>query len=235
MPPDPPAHQMGDMSYKEMARMMSMDDTASVGALSIDQFDWRHTDGESAYAWDVYAWYGSDYDKIWLKAEGERAGGSTHEARTELLWDRIFSRWWSVQTGVRADLGEGPNRGWLAFGVQGLAPWFFEVEATAYLGESGRTAARFSVEYDLLFTRNLILQPQIELQLHGRSDPANGIGSGLSTAELGLRLRYEFRREFAPYVGVLWSHRFGTTADLARAQGDDTSSLAWIAGVRSWW
>lgn len=234
IPPDPPTHELGDMSYEDMARMMSMDDTEPVANVVIDQLDWRGG-GTDAYAWDAYAWYGTDYNQLWLKAEGERAGGVTREARNELLWDRIFSRWWSVQAGARLDLAQGPTRTWAAVGVQGLAPYFFGVEATAYVGDGGRTAARFAAEYDLLLTQRLILQPELQFNLYGKSDPANAIGSGLSNAELGLRLRYEIRREIAPYVGVLWSRRFGETADLARSAGEDASEIEWVAGVRLRW
>ncbi|MBX5462216.1 MAG: copper resistance protein B [Steroidobacteraceae bacterium] len=234
IPPDPPSHELGDMSYEDMARMMSMDDTEPVANVVIDQLDWRGG-GTDAYAWDAYAWYGTDYNKLWLKAEGERADGVTRESRNELLWDRIFSRWWSVQAGARLDLAQGPTRTWAAVGVQGLAPYFFGIEATAYVGDGGRTAARFAAEYDLLLTQRLILQPELQFNLYGKSDPANAIGSGFSNAELGLRLRYEIRREIAPYVGVLWSRRFGETADLARSAGEDASEVEWAAGLRLRW
>jgi copper resistance protein B len=234
VPPDPPSQEMHDMPYKAMVEMMAMDDTARFGKVLFDQLDWRDADGASVIGWDMQAWYGSDYNKLWFKSEGDRVDGSTEDARAELLWDRIFSRWWSVQTGVRHDLGAGPSRSWLAFGVQGLAPYFFEVEATAYLGEDGRTAARFSAEYDLLLTQRLILQPELEFQLHGKSDPERGIGSGFSDAQLALRLRYEFRREIAPYVGVAWVRSFGNTADLLRASGEDASDIEFLAGIRFW-
>ena len=121
-----------------------------------------------------------------------------------------------------------------ALGVQGLAPYFFEVEATAYFGEGGRTAARFSAEYDLLFTQRLVLQPELEFTLHGKSDPERGTGSGFSDAQLALRLRYEIRRELAPYIGVAWVRHFGNTADLLRASGEDDSDVQFLAGVRFW-
>jgi len=139
-----------------------------------------------------------------------------------------------VQGGVAHDFGEGPSRSWATFGVQGLAPYWFEVEALAYVGEQGRTAANVSAEYEMFLTQRLILQPKVELQLYGKDDPANGIGSGFSDAEVGLRLRYEIRREFAPYLGVVWSRKFGETADLAREHGDETDELQFVAGLRAW-
>ena len=168
-----------------------------------------------------------------LKSEGERIAGDL-DARSELLWDHVAARWWSLQAGIRHDLGEGPSRTWAAFGVQGLAPYWFEVEATAYVGEQGRTAARFSAEYELLITQRLVLQPRFEVSFFGKSDPRNGIGSGLADTDIDLRLRYEFRREFAPYVGVTWTHSYGTTADLARVSGRDTDDLQVVAGLRVW-
>jgi copper resistance protein B len=234
VPPDPPAHEMHDMPYDAMVEMMAMDDTDPFSRVLFDQLDWRDGDGADVFAWDAEAWYGGDYHKLWLKTEGDLTGGTVEEARAEALWDRVFSRWWSLQTGVRHDFGEGPSRTWAAFGVQGLAPYFLEVEATAYLGEGGRTAARFSGEYDLLLTQRLVLQPEIELSLHGKSDPENGIGSGLSDVQFGLRLRYELRREFAPYVGLVWTRRFAQTADFARAVGDDASDWQVLAGLRAW-
>jgi len=234
VPPDPPATELHAMPYRAMTRMMGMDDTASLGKILLDRLDWRDAGGASLFAWDAQAWYGNDYNKLWLKTEGERSRGTTEGARAEALWDRIVSRWWNLQAGVRHDFGEGPSRDWVAVGVQGLAPYFFDIEATAYLGDSGRTAARFSAEYDLLFTQRLVLQPQFEMNLYGKDDPANRIGSGLSNVELALRLRYEVRREFAPYVGLVWTHRFGNTADFAQAAGEDTSDVQFLAGLRVW-
>src|SRR5690606_2027313 len=148
---------------------------------------------DDGFAWDAHAWYGTDYDKLWLKSQGERMAGET-TSRIELLWDRIASGWWSVEAGVRHDVLEGPARRWAAVGVQGLAPQLVHAEATLYVGEQGRTAVRLSVERDLLITQRLILQPQLELAAYGKDDPANGIGSGLSDVGLGLRLRYELIR-----------------------------------------
>lgn len=135
---------------------------------------------------------------------------------------------------MREDFGEGPNRTWAAFGVQGLAPYRFDTEATLYVGRGGRTAARFQLEYEERITQRLLLQPKFEVNLYGEDDPQSGIGSGLSDTELGLRLRYEIRREFVPYIGVVWRQRFGRTADLYRAQGEHVSDLQFVAGLHLW-
>ncbi len=233
IPPDPPQHAMGDMSEEEMAALMNMDDNAPFGMVAFDQFEWRENNGRDALFWDGRAWYGNDYDKALLKTEGERIAGD-YEGSAELLWDRVVSRWWSFQAGISHDFAAGPSRTWAAFGVQGLAPYWFEIEALAYVGEQGRTAASFSAEYEMFLTQRLVLQPKLEFKLYGKDDPANGIGSGFSDAEAGLRLRYEFRREFAPYVGAVWARKFGETADLARQHGDEPDELQFVAGVRVW-
>lgn len=233
VPPDPPQHLMRDMSEQEMTELMDMDDTSAFGMVRFDQLEWRKIDNVDALGWDAQAWYGNDYDKVWIKTEGERLRGEV-EASSELLWDRVFARWWNVQAGVRHDVGEGPSRTWAAFGIHGVAPYRFEVEATAYVGEQGRTALRFSGDYEGLLTQRLILQPKLEFNLYGKDDAANGIGAGVSDSEFGVRLRYEFRREVAPYVGLAWIRSYGNTADLARAAGRDTSEMQWLAGIRFW-
>ena len=233
IPPDPPLHAMRDMSEEEMIELMEMNDNHAFGMLRADSFEWRDTDDGDVFSWDVQGWYGGDYTKLWLETEGEAHEGDV-ESRNELLIDRVVARWWSVQAGVRHDSGEGPSRNWVAFGVQGLAPYWFEVEATAYIGDEGRTALRVSAEYELLLTQRLVLQPEIELDVYGEADEENLIGSGLSDAEVALRLRYEVRREFAPYVGASWQRRFGDTAELVQAAGHDRSELQWLAGAR-WW
>jgi copper resistance protein B len=171
--------------------------------------------------------------KLWLETDGERAGGESH-ARTELLWDRVATRWWNTRVGARLDSGDGPTRHWAAAGVAGLAPGFIEVEASAYVGESGRTALRVQAEHDILLTQRLVLQPEIEINLYGRDDPERLIGSGLSEVDAGLRLRYEVRREIAPYIGLAWKRRVGDSASYARAHGEDASEWRWLAGIRAW-
>jgi len=232
VPPDPPQTRVHSMPYHEMADMMGMDDRKRFGKVMIDRLEWR--DGDSSiYEWDAAAWYGGDIHKLWFETEGEHTGGAD-DARVEVLWDRIATAWWSTRLGVRWDVGDGPERGWAAFGVAGLAPGFVELEAMAYVGDGGRTALRLTTEYDLLLTQRLVLQPALELNAYGEDDPERHIGAGLSDLELGLRLRYEFRREVAPYLGVNWSKRFGDSADFARAAGGDPDEFSYVAGFRLW-
>ena len=233
-PPDPPAETLPAMPHREMLRMMTMDDTARFGRVTFDQLERRAQSGHDATAWEAWAYYGSDIDKAWLKTEGRRAADATHDARIEGLWDHVFARWWSAQTGLRHDFGAGGTRDWWAIGVQGLAPGLFETELTAYL-RNDEVALRASIEYDLLLTQRLVLQPALDGNAFSRADPGRGRGSGITDAAFGLRLRYEIRREFAPYIGVRHEHRFGRTADLARDAGELDRDWQAVAGLRAWW
>ena len=191
-------------------------------------------DHGSGQAWEVQGWVGSDLNRLWLRSEGERVDSHTESADLEALYGRSVSPWWDVVAGIKHDFKPGDSQTWAAFGVQGLAPYKFEVQATAYVGESGRTALNLEAEYELLLTNRLILQPLVEVDVYGKDDPQRGIGSGLSTVEAGLRLRYEFTRRFAPYIGVVHERSFGDTADFRSDEGEDTRDTRWVAGVRVW-
>ena len=185
-------------------------------------------------AWDATARFGKDFDALVVNSEGEYADGALEHARTELLWSHAVANFWDAQVGWRHDSGSAPDQDWLAVGVSGLAPYWFEVGATAYLGKGGQTALRLEGEYELLITQRLILQPRAELTAYGKRDEAQGVASGPSDVTAGLRLRYEITRQFAPYVGVEWNRLLGGTADIARADGEDTRSTHWVAGLRFW-
>jgi copper resistance protein B len=230
--PEAPQAQVHPMSHREMTEMMGMDDRRRFAKLTLERLEWQL--GEEAFAWDGHAWYGGDVDKLWFEAEGERTGGVTAESRLELAWDRIVSRWWSLRGGVRHDGGIGPARDWLALGLAGLAPGFVEVEASVYYGEGGRSALRLTTQRDYLLTQRLVLQPELELAAYGRDDPQKLIGAGLSDLKLGLRLRYEIRREIAPYAGVRWVSHVGDSGDLRRAAGEPADEWLWLAGIRAW-
>lgn len=189
---------------------------------------------ESALAVDVHAWIGRDLHKLWMEAEALRHDGATQDAEFQLLYSRAVAPYWDLRAGWRRQTAPGANRDWLALGFEGLAPYWFELEAAVFLGESGRSAARLEAEYDLHLTRRLLLTPRLEITLHGRDDADAGVGAGLSEAGLSLRLRYEIRREFAPYLGVHYHRRFGETAGFARAAGEASSALSFVAGLRAW-
>jgi copper resistance protein B len=201
-------------------------------SLLLDELELRDDDGSRDLAWDATFWAGRTFDKLLVRTEGEKSGGTTERAELELLWSGSVARWWDVVAGARADFQPGPSQSWAAFGVRGLAPYRFELEATAYLGDGGDAAARVEAEYELLITPRLILQPQVELNWYGQADVTGGIGPGLSTGEAALRLRYELRREVAPYVGLVRERKFGDTADRARANGEDADDTRLVAGVR---
>jgi copper resistance protein B len=212
-----------------------MDDDPFVWMVSVDRFEWQQGD---AFAWEGRAWFGHDRGRLWLRSEGEREPGHGTEGNVEALWGKPVDAWWDLLAGVRHDFADErrvhDGQDWLAVGVQGLAPYKFEVQATAYLGDGGRSMLQAEVEYELLLTNRLILQPRIEATAHGRNDAARGIGSGLGEVEAGLRLRYELRREFAPYIGIERAYRLGRTADYARADGDGAQETRWVAGLRFW-
>lgn len=201
----------------------------------VDQLEWKIRDGRDGYAWEGHAWYGGDINKIWVKSQGEGTiGEGLASAEVQALWSRAVSPFFDVQLGLRHDFRPDPDRTYLALGVQGLAPYWLEFEAAAFVSEKGDISARVEAEHDLRLTRKLILQPLVQVDLAAQDVPELGIGAGLSTAEAGLRLRYEIKRELAPYVGVEYQRAFGDTARSRRAAGDDAGGWSFVVGVRTW-
>lgn len=197
----------------------------------LEAWDADHGTGQ---AWEGVASIGGDVQRLWLRSEGEREGGRTGSSDLEALYGRGITPWWDLVAGVRQDFRPTASQTWAAIGVQGMSPYFFEISATAYIGESGKLAAAFEAEYEMLLTNRLILQPMLELEFHGEDDPLRHTGSGLSKAEAGLRLRYEITRRFAPYVGLAHERTFGKTADYRLAEGDASRETRVVAGVRIW-
>jgi copper resistance protein B len=228
-----PAWSADPDTHHDMRGHMGGD--ARVALLLLDRLEIRDTASGSQFAWKADAWFGSDFNKLLLRTEGEAVGGRTERAEMEALWLRPTTRWWDLVAGVRHDFRPRDSRTWLALGVVGLAPYGIHVQATGYVGEDWRTALRLEGTYELLLTNRLIIQPRVELNAHGKDDAGREIGSGVSDLDLGLRLRYEIRREVAPYVGVAWVNRFGGTADAARARGEDAHEVQVLAGLRVWY
>jgi copper resistance protein B len=199
-----------------------------------DQLEWQFVHGEPGSRWDSRSWIGGDRNRVWIRTEGDAVDGVLDTAEAQVLVGRSFSRWWDVLAGVRFDAKPSPSHTWFAIGIQGLAPQFLEVQATAFVGQSGHIAARIEVEHELLLTQRLVLQPLVELSLSGKADPDRGIGAGLSTGEVGFRLRYEITREFAPYTGVVWHRKLFGTGDAARARSGDAGGWHLVAGLRFW-
>ena len=199
----------------------------------LDQLEGRFGNN-SVLHWDGEAWSGTDTHRLWLKSEGEAQDGKVSSGRHEALYDTPVSTYFDLQAGLRGDLDSRTGRVWAAFGIEGLAEYFFHVSATAYASGSGHYAARFMAAYELLLTQRLILQPRIEINIYAKDDPARAIGAGLSSLETGLRLRYEISRKFAPYIGLAYEQSFSGTADFLRAAGERSHSLRLVTGVRGW-
>jgi len=199
----------------------------------LDQLEGRFG-ADNSFRWEGEAWAGTDTNRVWLKSEGEVTNGSIDDGQQELLYDRPISTYFDVQAGLRLDADSRPGRTWAALGVEGLAPMFFHVSATGYASDKGHLAAKLEGSYDLLLTQRLILQPQAELNLYSKDDPPRRTGAGLSDIDLGLRLRYEFCRKFAPYIGLTYESKFGDAAHFAKADGEKSSDLRFVTGVRIW-
>jgi len=202
-----------------------------------DRFEYQSREGSPILLWDLQGWYGGDTDKLWLKSEGELDLDASRfeEAEVQALYSRAISPYFDLQAGIRHDLEPGPSTSYGVLGIQGLVPYRFEVDAATFLSEDGDLTARIEAEYELLLTQRLILQPRAEIALSLQDVPQLGVGSGLGSLQLGARLRYEFDRQFAPYIGVAWTRDFGDTADFTRAEGGDPAALSFVAGVRIWY
>lgn len=200
-----------------------------------DRLEVQPQDGEEAFVWDGQGYWGGDINKLFIKTEGEASvnGAGARDAEVQALWSRAVSTYFDLQAGVRYDF-EPEGRVHAVLGFQGLAPYFFEVDAAAFLSDDGDLTARVELEYDLLLTQRLILQPRIEANFSAQDILSLNVGSGVTSFDAGLRLRYEIKREFAPYIGVEWQSAFGRTADLMRAGGEDPNAAVFVFGVRTW-
>ena len=206
----------------------------------IDRLEAGIGEGRETYSWDAHFWLGGDIDKLWLKSEGEGAfGGEFEGVETQALWSHAIDPWFDLQAGIRQDFRPGPDRTHLVLGIQGLAPYWFEVEGALFLSTEGDLTARVEAEYDLRLTQQLILQPRVELDFSLQDVPELALGSGITTAEIGARLRYEFFPRsgpavIAPYVGVQYEGAFGRTEDYRLAAGEDTEGWRLLLGLRTW-
>ena len=207
-----------------------------ITAAIIDRLEAGFADDDETWLWDVQGWSGDDVNRFWWKSEGEgEFGGSLEEAELQALYSRAVTPFWDVQAGVRQDFRpDGEDTTHLVLGLQGLAPQWWEIDAAAFLSTEGDLTARVEAEYDQRLTQRLILQPRFEIDASASDIPELEIGSGLSSVEAGLRLRYEFRKEFAPYVGVEWSRAFGDTADYIEARGGEPEDTRFVVGLKAW-
>jgi len=200
----------------------------------LDRLEYRAQKGADGLYWDAQAWYGGDYNKLWLKSEGQKiVGGRTADADLQVLYARRIAPFWHLQGGLRSEVRPGPTQNYGVLAIQGIAPYWFDVEASAFF-RGGNVSGRLEAEYDQLLTQRLILQPRIDSDFSTTADPSRGVGRGINDVVLGLRLRYEIKREFAPYIGITWSRKLGDTADIARGRGEDTRVTTLVFGVRVW-
>ena len=202
-----------------------------------DRFEhqWREKD-EQLLLWDVIGWVGNDYNKLFVESEGEYSldHDQVEEAEVELLYGRTIAKFWDLQAGVRHDFEPSPSRSFLALGVQGLAPLWFEVDASGYVSEDGDVSAMLEAEYELLLTQRLALAPRLEAGFSAQDVPEYETWQGITDITLGCRLMYHFQREFAPYIGVSWNRKLGETGHNVDKDGGDVDSAAIVAGVRFW-
>lgn len=229
------AQQPPPVDQAQPHTMPKMLDQSIFAHLLFDQLEGRFGFSQgNTFRWEAQGWLGTDENRIWLLSEGRYSDNQLDDGIQQLFFGRAITTYFDALVGVRYDLDSLPGRGWGAIGIQGLAPQFFKVSAIGYVSGEGHFAARLEASYDLLITQRLILQPQIELNFYTKDDPARRIGAGLSELDAGLRLRYEFTRQFAPYVGITYLGQYGATADYVRAAGGATQQVRLTVGLRTW-
>lgn len=200
-----------------------------------------NSSGPDTFRWDIFGWVGTDWNRLWYKTEGNQqlGGTQTGDGDLQLLYGRLIAPFWDFQIGARTEQSLGRGRAdvrtYAVIGVQGLAPYLFDVEPSLFISDRGQVSARLTVSFDLLLTQRLVLQPRFEGTAALQSDEKRGMGDGLNETDLGLRLRYEIRREIAPYLGVSWLRQYGETARMSRSEGESSESISFVAGVRLWW
>lgn len=204
--------------------------------VSANEIEWRDADEGNLTSWDLSAWAGGDLYRFTLASEGEALDSDTESHELHLGMQKSIAPFWNLDAGWRRDIEPAnPTRDWGYIGITGTAPWFIETDATLYVGEHGLSELTLAAAYELLFTQRLILEPEIEVSFYGRDDLAHGIASGAHSFETGLRLRYEIRRQLAPYIGVHHEAALGRTADLIEAGGESSDETLFVIGVKAWY
>lgn len=219
------------MPYHDV--MMEMNDDPLLHKVMIDRFEIRDTQHGKPVILEADAWFGKSLDKLWLKTDLEAVDGELEEAQVQVLYNHAISPFWDMQAGVRRDF-KPAQRTWAALGVQGTAPYFIDTNASLFLGKSGQVALGLSAEKELMLTQKTVLIPELALRMYAKDDHDLGVGAGLSDLNLGLRLSHEIKREFAPYIGVNWSKKFGKTADMAEHHGEKTQDTQFLVGIKAW-
>ncbi len=205
--------------------------------LMMERLEFFAPQDDGSLIWDAQYWLGDDEHRLWLKTEGHYELEESEFSDIELhaLYSKAVNPFWDLQLGFRHDLKPDPKRNYAVIGLQGLAPHWFEVDASLFFSDEGDMFARFEAEKEFRLTQRLLLQPRIELNAASSDDEERFTGAGLTTAETGLRLRYEIAREFAPYIGISLHRAFGKTADFRANAGEDTNQLEILLGVRFWY
>ena len=239
--PEAPVVNYADRIWGQAAMVPSRDllmrehGGGSFSMVMLDLAELQVRNGRDGYRWEGEAWFGGDINRLTVKTEGEGGfGEGVDAAEVQILYSRAIGPYFNLQAGVRQDIRPTPARTYATLGFEGLAPYWFELEGALFLSNKGDLLARLEGYYDQRITQRLIVQPRAEVNASAQDVPENGLGSGVTDAELGLRLRYEIVREFAPYVGVSWERKLGDTARLARAAGEGTGGFAFVAGIRAW-
>lgn len=214
-------------------QMMNENGAQTFSFVMFNLAEYQPRQGRDGFRWDGEGWYGGDIDRLTVRTEGA-FGRGVDDAEIQLLYSRAVGPYFNAQAGIRQDLGRGPKRTYATLGFEGLAPYWFDVEGALFLSDSGDILARVEGYYDQRITQRLVLQPRAEMNLAAQNVPSSRVGAGLSSAELGLRLRYEIQRQFAPYVGVSWERKVGQTGRYARSDGEDVTSKGLVAGIRFW-
>lgn len=247
----PMSHEMGKMqggSAPENARSSDYSQGRDFGpihppmmmgndplmSLAVNRLEWAHSSNSNQGAYEIEGWWGDDWNRAVLKAEGKIIDQNFADARTELLWRKPLSTFWNSELGVRQDSGYENNRTWLALGINGTAPYWLDLDATFYVRDQSQTALILNAEYDWRITQSWVLQPRLEVSFYGQNDFANDIGQGLSEVQSGLRLRYDINHRLMPYIGIESNRHYGKTADLMTAKGEQPNQRFAVAGVAFW-
>ena len=207
---------------------------------SFQKAEFRTGDQPDAAVIDAEGWIGGDFQRFWWKADGEQEteGAKAGEIELQGLYSRLISPFWDFQTGVRVDRRyRGPGQrttGYFVIGVEGLAPYWFEAEPALFVSEKGKVSTRITASYDQLITQRWVIQPRVDLNAAFQDDTKRNVASGLNDVEFGVRLRYDIKRQFSPYVGVTWRRVLGGTAGLVRRSGEDISTTSLVLGLRAW-
>lgn len=238
--PPPPTTWMADAVWGEGAmahsrHMMMVENGGQTYKYFRLDGEYSSRKGRDGATWSSEFWYGGDINRLVVTSDGDIAlGEGIESADIRVLYSRAIDAYFNVQAGVRQDLEGDYKRTYATIGLDGLAPFWFETEAAAFLSDKGDLTAHVEAEYDLRITQKLVLQPALGLEFSAQNIAEKGTGSGLTDAVAGLRLRYDIVRAFAPYIGVEWGRKFGGTARYARAAGEKVETTNFVFGLRTW-